>query len=77
MSTIKTVNCDDVFRLYVRVDILLACRKPLDDCSISLGEVWIQKHSLTLSLLIAMHATNKVSERSCICVLGCGFCLWK
>lgn len=35
------------------------------------GEVWGHKNSLTSQLFIGVSVPSQVSERSCICVLGC------
>jgi hypothetical protein len=37
------------------------------------GEVWV--HTLTRSLFIEVPVARQESEWSCVCVLGCKFCL--
>jgi hypothetical protein len=59
-------------RLYVRVSILLTCRKRLHDHIISLKrKVWAHKTSLTLPLFIEVPVPNQESERSWMYVRGC------
>jgi hypothetical protein len=46
------------------LNILLACRKHLHDCIISLrGEVWAHKTNLTLPLFIEVPVPRQESER--------------
>jgi hypothetical protein len=61
---------------YVRLSILLTCRKRLYDRIISLwGVVWAYDTSFTPPLFIVVPVPSLVSELSCICVLGYSLCL--
>ena len=57
--------------LYVRVGILLTCRKHSHDRIISLrGDVWAPTTSLTLPLFIEVSVSSQESGWSFICVIG-------
>jgi hypothetical protein len=57
-------------RLYMRLGILLTCRKHLHDCIISVRvDVWAHNISLTPPLFIEVPIPSQKSARSCICVL--------
>ena len=55
-------------RLYVRVGILLACRKHVHDRTISLtGDVWSHKTSLTPNLLLkCLYQARKTNSHVCV-----------
>ena len=56
--------------LYVRIGIVLLCRKHMHNHIISLrGEIWAHITSLPLPLFIEVPVTSQECERSCICVL--------
>ena len=55
---------------FLRVSILLACRKHLYDRLNSLtGDIWAHKTSLIPPLFIEVLVLSQKSKRSCICVL--------
>jgi hypothetical protein len=55
---------------FLRVSILLACRKHLYDRLNSLtGDIWAHKTSLIPPLFIEVLVPSQKSKRSCICVL--------
>ena len=57
--------------LYVRVGMLLACEKHLDDRIISLRQkIWVHKTSLAPPLSIEVYVPRQENGRSCIFVRG-------
>jgi len=57
--------------LYVRVGILLACAKHLDDrITLLRWEVWAHKYSLTPPLIMEVSVPRQEIAQSCIYVLG-------